>query len=256
MNQTLAQKYWPDQDPIGKTILLSPPEELLTAAGVKLPQGYHTPKFTVVGVAGDVHYGGLENNPAPLVYAPALQSDYSSAPKFAVRTDRDPQLLTVSIREVLKEVDNNVPMANVRTMDEIVSISVAQPRLEAILLGAFGALALLLASVGIYGVLAYSVSQRTSEIGIRMALGASRASVLRMVLGQGLRLTLVGLAIGFVLALALTRVMSGMLFGISPTDPATFAAILLLLAIIALLACYLPARRATRVDPMVALRYE
>jgi putative ABC transport system permease protein len=153
-------------------------------------------------------------------------------------------------------VDNNVAMANVRTMDEIVSTSVAQPRLEAILLGAFGGLALLLASVGIYGVLAYSVSQRTSEIGIRMALGASRASVLTMVLGQGLRMTAIGLAIGLALALGVTRVMSGILFGISPTDPATFTAILLLLGTIALLACYLPARRATRVDPMVALRYE
>jgi putative ABC transport system permease protein len=255
VNQTLAQKYWPNQDPIGKTVLLTPPEDLLRATGL-LPPAYHPPQFSVVGVAGDVHYGGMDNNPAPLVYAPVLQNDYSTAPKFTVRTDRDPRLLTASIREVLKQVDGNLPMANVRTMDEIISTSVAQPRLEAILLGAFGGLALLLASVGIYGVLAYSVSQRTSEIGIRMALGASRASVLRMVLGQGLRMTAMGLAIGLVLALALTRVMSGILFGISPTDPATFLAILFLLAAIAVFACYLPARRATRVDPMVALRYE
>lgn len=257
VNQTLARKYFPGQDPIGKTVLISPPEELLRATGLLPPDSpYHPAKFTIVGVVGDVHYGGLENNPAPLVYAPVLQGDYSTAPKFTVRTDRDPQLLTSSIRELMKQVDGNLPMANVRTMDEIISTSVAQPRLEAILLGAFGGLALLLASVGIYGVLAYSVSQRTSEIGIRMALGASRSSVLRMVLGQGLRMTAIGLALGLALALAVTRVMSSILFDTSPTDPVTFAAILLLLGVIALLACYLPARRATRVDPMVALRYE
>ncbi len=256
VNQTLAHKYWPGEDAVGKTILLTPTEELIRGAGVNVPEGYHQPRFTVVGVVGDVHYGGMASNPAPLVYASALQYDYSGAPKFAVRTEGDPRLLTESVRELLKQVDSNIAMANVRTMDEIISTSVAQPRLEAILLGGFGALALLLASVGIYGVLAYSVSQRTSEIGIRMALGASRSSVLRMVLGQGLRMTAVGLAIGLALAMGVTRVMSGLLFGISPTDPATFAAILLLLGLIALLACYLPARRATRVDPMVALRYE
>jgi putative ABC transport system permease protein len=165
-------------------------------------------------------------------------------------------LLISSIRDILGQIDKNVPMARVMTLDEVMSSSVAQPRLETILLGFFGSVALLLAGVGIYGVIAYSVSQRTSEIGIRMALGASRLSVLSMVLGQGLRLTAVGLGIGLALALALTRLMTGILFGISPTDPATFMAILLLLGIIALLACYLPARRATRVDPMVALRYE
>jgi putative ABC transport system permease protein len=178
------------------------------------------------------------------------------SPSFAVRTDGDPLLMASSIRGVLKQIDKNIPLARVMTMEETVSNSIAQPRLETILLGLFGALALILASVGIYGVLAYSVNQRTSEIGIRMALGASRSSVLGMVLSQGLRLAGIGMALGFVLAIALTRLMASILFAVSPTDPATFAVVFLVLASIAMLACYLPARRATKVDPLVALRYE
>jgi len=254
VNQTLAKKYWPQQDPIGKTVLLSPPESILPP-GVA-PPGYHAQKFTVVGVVADAHYGNMNEAPLPLVYASVLQHDSNMSPSFAVRTDGDPLLAASSIRSVLKQIDKDIPMARVMTMEDTVSNSVAQPRLETILLGLFGALALILASVGIYGVLAYSVSQRTSEIGIRMALGASRSSVLGMVLGQGLRLTAIGMAIGFVLAVALTRLMASILFSVSPTDPATFAAVFLVLAVIAMLACYLPARRATKVDPLVALRYE
>ena len=254
VNQTLAKKYWPQQDPLGKTVLLSPPENLLPPG--LAPPGYHPQKFTIVGVVADAHYGGMNEAPMPLVYASVLQHDSNMSPSFAVRTDGDPVLVASSIRSVLKQIDKDIPMARVMTMEETVSNSVAQPRLETILLGLFGALALILASVGIYGVLAYSVSQRTSEIGIRMALGASRSSVLGMVLSQGLRLAAVGMAIGFVLAIGLTRLMASILFAVSPTDPATFTAVLLVLATIAMLACYLPARRATKVDPMVALRYE
>jgi putative ABC transport system permease protein len=198
----------------------------------------------------------MQENALPTVYASLLQHDFSLSPSITIRAAGDPTLLISSIRDILGQIDKNVPMARVMTMNEIMSSSVAQPRLEAILLGFFGSLALLLAGIGIYGVIAYSVSQRTSEIGIRMALGASRFSVLRMVLSEGLRLASMGLGLGLILALALTRLMSQILFGISPTDPTTFGGILVLLAIIALLACYLPARRATRVDPMVALRYE
>lgn len=254
INEALARRDWPGQDPIGKTVLLSPPESLLPP-GVA-PPGYHPQKFTVVGIVSDVHYGGMEQSAIPVVYASLRQHDFSLSPSVTVRSTSHPELLISFIRDILKQIDVNVPMAQITTMDDIMSSSVAQPRLEAILLGFFGALALLLAGVGIYGVIAYSVSQRTSKIGIRMALGASRPAVLRMVLSQGMRLTGIGLAIGFVLALALTRLMSGVLFGVSPTDPATFIWILLLLATITMLACYLPARRATRVDPMVALRYE
>jgi putative ABC transport system permease protein len=198
----------------------------------------------------------MQQPAGPVVYGSVLQHDYVLSPSITVRAGSDPKQMISSVREVLSQIDKNIPMARVMTMDEIMSSSVAQPRLEAILLGFFGSLALLLAGIGIYGVIAYSVSQRTSEIGVRMALGASRLSVLRMVLGQGLRLTALGLGIGLLLALLLTRLMARILFAISPTDPATFTAIVVLLGTIALLACYLPARRATRVDPMVALRYE
>jgi len=254
VNQTLAKKYWPQQDPIGKTVLLSPPETILPPG--MAPPGYHAQKFTVVDVVGDAHYGAMNDAPLPLVYASVLQHDSNMSPSFAVRTDGDPLLVATSIRSVLKQIDKDIPMARVMTMEDTVSNSIAQPRLETILLGLFGALALILASVGIYGVLAYSVSQRTSEIGIRMALGAPRSSVLGMVLSQGLRVAGIGMAIGFVLAFALTRLMASILFSVSPTDPATFAVVFLVLAMIAMLACYLPARRATKVDPLVALRYE
>ena len=254
INEALARRDWPGQNPIGKTVLLAPPESLIPPN--LLPPGYHPQKFTVVGVVADVHYGSMDQPAVPMVYGSILQHDAYLFAFITVRSDGDPTLLVPSIRDVLKQIDPNIPMAQIRTMEEIVSSSVAQPRLEAILLGAFGALALILASIGVYGVMAYSVSQRTSEIGIRMALGASRSSVLRMVLSQGIRMTAIGLAIGCVAAIGLTRLMSGLLFGVSPTDPLTFAAVLVVLAAIAMLACYLPARRATKVDPMRALRYE
>jgi putative ABC transport system permease protein len=214
------------------------------------------PQFTIVGVVSDARYGGLDKAPKPAVYASVLQHDYSNNPSFTVRVDGDPKTLVPAIRNVLAQLDKSLPMARIFTMEELMSTSVAQPRLEAILLGLFGGLAMVLAAIGIYGVMSYSVTQRTSEIGIRMALGADRFSVLRMVMGQGLRLAAIGLAIGLALALAVTRVMSKVLFGVSPTDPLTFATIVVLLTLVALLACYIPARRATKVDPMVALRYE
>jgi putative ABC transport system permease protein len=173
-----------------------------------------------------------------------------------VRSDGDPKALVSSIRSALAQIDKSLPMANVVTMEEIMSTSMAQPRLEAVLLGLFGGLAMLLAAVGIYGVMSYSVSQRTGEIGIRMALGANHGAILKMICTQGLLLIAVGLAGGLALALAVTRLMSNVLFGVSPTDPLTFFIIVVLLALVALLACYVPARRATRVDPLVALRNE
>jgi putative ABC transport system permease protein len=254
VNETLARKYWPGADPIGKLILLNPPEKL-TPPELK-PPGAHIPKFTVVGVVSDVHYGGLDQKPEPLVYGSVLQEDFPDNPAFIVRTDGDPTALIRSIRSAIAGFDKDLPLANVLTMDEIMSRSVAQPRLEAILLGLFGGLAMLLAAVGIFGVMSYTVSQRTNEIGVRMALGADRGNVLTTVCRQGLRLAGIGLILGLALALAVTRVMTSVLFGVSPIDPLTFASMVVLLALVALFACYIPARRATKVDPMVALRYE
>ena len=255
VNETLARKYWPDSDAIGKKILLEPPRNLIPPALIPPGAPPETP-YTVVGVVGDAHYGTLDQKPEPLVYASILQGDASTTPFFVVRTNGDPTALVASIRNVLAGIDKNLPMAAVLTMDQIMSTSIAQPRLEAVLLGTFGGLAMLLAAIGIYGVMSYSVSQRTSEIGVRMALGADRGDVLALVCKQGLRLAAIGLAAGLVLALFATRLMSKILFGVSPTDPMTFAAIIVLLALVALFACYVPARRATKVDPMVALRYE
>ena len=175
---------------------------------------------------------------------------------LAVRTRANPGNLAAAIRDQVKELDPNQPVTAVRTMSEVISRSVWQPRLYAILFGVFAAVALLLASVGIYGVMSYAVAQRTHEIGIRMALGAQRGDVLRLVIGQGMWLVLVGVGIGVLASLAFTRLMGSLLFGVGATDPVTFAGVTVLLAAAALIACYIPARRATKVDPMVALRYE
>jgi putative ABC transport system permease protein len=258
VNETLARRFWPGQDPVGKKVLLTPPENLIPPAQV--PPGFHPQTFSIVGVVADVHYGSLDKAAQPTVYASIQQHDYSLSPFFTVRTDGDPRALVGSIRSLLGQFDRSLPMSAVTTMDEVVSQSAAQPRLEAILLGSFGLLALVLAAVGIYGVMSYMVTQRSSEIGIRMALGASRTAVLKMVIAEGLRLAaiglLLGLASGWTLAFAAKRVTAELLFGVSSTDPATFAIIVTLLALVALLACFIPAQRATRVDPMVALRYE
>jgi ABC-type antimicrobial peptide transport system permease subunit len=173
-----------------------------------------------------------------------------------VRTEGNPTGLTQALRQQVQAVDPDLPLFGERTMDDLVSASVAQRRFAMQVVGLFGVLALLLAGIGIYGVMAYSVTQRTREIGIRMALGASTGSILRWVLRQGMQLTLIGVGVGLLGALALTRLLRGLLFGIAPTDLVTYAGLTLLLAAVAQLACYIPARRATKVDPLVALRYE
>jgi putative ABC transport system permease protein len=258
VNETLARHFWPNEDPIGKTVLLTPPQSLIPPD--EIPAGFHVPTFTVVGVVADAHYGSLDQAPQPLVYAPVLQNDYSPSPFMTVHSEGDPMALVNSIRSELAQFDGSLPMSNIALMDEVMSQSVAQPKLEAILLAMFGALAMLLAAVGIYGVMSYTVAQRTSEFGIRMALGASRSTVLKMVIARGVRLTWIGLAAGLATGLALAftvkRVLAKVLFGVSTTDPATFVMVAGLLMLVALLACYIPARRATKVDPMIALRYE
>ena len=240
INQSLARKYWPGQDPIGARIS----SDGKTWARIE-------------GVVGDVRQAGLAAEPLPEVYLSYLQDPFAwPYLTMLVHTSADPLKLVASIQSAVWSVEKDLPISSVRTMEQIRSHSIAQPRLTALLLGVFAALALILASVGIYGVMAYSVTQRTHEMGLRMALGARASNVLTLVVGQGMLLAAIGVGVGLASAFAMTRVLEKFLWGVRPTDPVTFTAVSLLLAAVALLASYLPARRATRVDPMVALRYE
>ncbi len=257
VNKALARRFWPNQDPIGKVIWMNPPEGLIQQLepGV-MPPGYHFPRQTVIGVVDDVRYGALAKDALPVMYAPMAQGDWLASMFVTVRTQGDPNVVAPSIRKELAQIDKDQPMANIATMEEILADSVTEPRLESLLLGPFGGLGLVLAAVGIYGVTSYSVTLRTHEIGIRMALGAKHDDVLKMVIEQGMKLAVVGVAVGVVASLALTRLIASLLYGIKPTDPLTFALVSIGLAAVALLASYIPARRATKVDPMVALRHE
>ena len=242
IDERLAREYWPNESPLGKRIRFGPPED-------------NEPWHTIVGVVGEVKHESLNLTRRKSVYLPHAQISIGGM-ALAVRTRAYPESLAAAIRDQVKELDPNQPVTAVRTMSEVISRSVWQPRLYAILFGVFAAVALLLASVGIYGVMSYTVAQRTHEIGIRMALGAGRGDVLRLVITQGMWLVLVGVGIGVLASLALTRLMQSLLFGVGATDPVTFAGVTVLLAAAALIACYVPARRATKVDPMIALRYE
>ena len=243
VSQTAARSWWPNQDPIGRR--------------VKLP-GFDPgpqPWRTVAGVVEDVKQAGLNAPHTMQVYLPHAQ--YSSQyMTLVVRTDSDPLSLTGEIRRKVAQLDPDQPVSNVASMDQVMDDSVASQRFSAALLSSLAGLGLLLAIVGVYGVLSYSVSQRTREIGIRMALGARRRDVLALVVGNGLKLLLIGMVTGTAAALLVTRLMSNLLFGISASDPLTFVSITAFLSAIALLASYIPARRAAKVDPMVALRYE
>lgn len=239
INEAFARRFFAGEDPIGKQFSLGRSEGA---------------KIQVIGVVQDGKYAGLNEDPKPFVSRPLWQSDVGST-SVIVRTEDDPQRLIAAVRREVQEMDSHIPMSG-DTLVEKLSLPKLPARIAASILGGFGLLALALAAIGIYGVISYAVSTRTREIGIRMALGAQKADVLRLVLGQGMTLTLIGVAIGLSAALVLTRLMKSLLFGVSATDPATFAAASLLLAVVALLACYLPARRAARVDPMDALRHE
>jgi len=251
VDDKFAHRFWPHGDAIGQQVALD------TVPNVKPP----APRWrTIVGVVGHVKHYGLNVDGREQIYSPHAQPFYGTyTPRdmtLAVSTSLDPSSATSAIREQLFALDKNLPLYNIATMEELIATSVAQPRLNLSLLAAFAALALALAAVGVYGVMAYAVSQRTQEIGIRLALGALPRDVLKQVLADGGRLILCGLAFGLFAAVALTRLMASLLFGVPAHDPLTLGAAAALLALIALAACYIPARRATRVDPIVALRYE
>ncbi|HET7564250.1 MAG TPA: FtsX-like permease family protein, partial [Gemmatimonadaceae bacterium] len=246
VNQKAAQLYWPGQNPVGHELTI----------GTTLGLGRGRVGGTVVGVVADTKDFGMRIAPKPEMYL-----SYSQAPvdfmSVAVRTTlSDDDALLNAIRGRLQAIDPQIPIYQVRTMDQLLGDAVAQPRFYMLLLGAFALVALLLAAVGIYGVMAYVVGQRAHEIGIRMALGARKGQVLRQVVSRGMRPALVGLVLGVLGSLALTRVLSRLLFGVSATDPLTFAGVALLLLGVAFLATWLPARRAARVDPAIALRGE
>jgi putative ABC transport system permease protein len=241
INETLARKVFPGEDPIGKRINLGNPET--------------SPWRTIIGIVRDVHQKALDEAPYPQMYAPYAQFP-SRGMTLIARTSSDPSALAPAIRNELSAMDKDQPLYNVRTMEQVMSESIARQRFSMLLIAIFAGVGLVLASVGIYGVMSYVVAQRTHEIGVRMALGASAQDVLKMVVRQGMILALIGTGLGLGAAFLLSRLITSLLFNVSATDPLTYALISSLLIGVALLACYIPARRATRVDPMTALRYE
>jgi putative ABC transport system permease protein len=240
INETMARRYFPNENPIGKRITLGSPSP---------------PWLTIVGVVKDIRQRGLESEPGPDWYFP-----YSQRPSrhacLLLRTSGDRMSLASAVRNQISAIDKEQPVLAIKTLNEVIASTTAPRRFNTLLLAVFAAVALALAATGIYSVISYSVTQRTQEVGVRMALGARPGDVIRLILKQGLALTAAGVAAGILGAMAAARVMSGLLYGVPATDPATFAAISLLLAIVATLACYLPARRAAKVEPLAALRHE
>jgi putative ABC transport system permease protein len=242
VNETMARLYWPGQDPVGKQL--------------DKDCRNHTPSL-IVGWVADSKMGSMGSKADPEMYIPYAQAPFASfLVTFVIRTSSNPSDVAAAVRRAVWDVDHDQPVTQVRTMEKVISESLWWERVSGLTLGIFAAISLLLAAVGIYGVFSYSVTQRTHEIGIRTALGATRGDILRMVVREGVLLTLAGVGAGILAALALTRLLASLLYGVRPRDPLTFIALSLLLAAVALVACYIPARRATKVDPMVALRYE
>jgi predicted permease len=239
VNETFARLYFPGEDPIGKRFSIGSAE---------------SPRMEIIGVAQDGKYAGLNEDPKPFAYRALWQSSLRST-SLIVRSSNDPQKMIAAVGRELREMDASLPVST-KTMVEHMSLPLLPARIAAGVLGSFGLLALLLAAIGIYGVMSYSVSSRTREIGVRMALGAQRSDVLKMVIGQGMKLTLIGVMIGLAAAVVLTRLMKSLLYGVSATDPLTYAAVVALLIHVALAACYIPARRSSRVDPIAALRHQ
>jgi putative ABC transport system permease protein len=246
INASMVKAYFPDIDPLGQHMQLG-------ATPIK-----EIPYMEIVGVVGDVR-PGLGTDPQAEMYLPYRQAD-ELLPAFqlsvVMRTAGDPLLQTSALRAALSQIDPNEPLVKVRTMEENMASTVSQPRFRAWLIGIFAMLALLLSAVGVYGVMSYTVTQRTNEIGVRVTLGAQPNDVFRIIVGEGFRLALFGIGVGLAAALALTRLLRSFLFGISAYDPLTFVGVSFLLTLVALAACFFPARRATHVNPLVALRYE
>ena len=247
VNEAFVRHYFPNEDPLGRRMKPSPPGRIW--------KNERLTSFEIVGVVRDIKFAGLAAASEPAYYLPASQAPLQDM-TVLVRTTNDPKSIVTAVRQAVWSIDPNQPIADVKTLEEIVSESIAQPRLNMVLMMLFGALALLLSAVGIYGLLSYAVTQRTQEMGIRMALGANVTDVLKLVLKQGMLLALIGEVIGLAGAFALTRLMRGLLFGVTPTDTSIFAGVVAVLTLTALLACWVPARRATKVDPLIALRYE
>jgi ABC-type antimicrobial peptide transport system permease subunit len=254
INQAMARQFWPKGDPLADKIWIG--------KGVMRELAAETPR-QIVGIVGDVRDGALNRDPQPTMYVPngqvpdALNALNVKITPMAwiVRATRDPYSISSAVQDQLRQV-TGLPVSDIRTMDEVVSRSTSRQRFNMLLMSVFGGAALLLAAIGIYGLMAYSVQQRTQEIGIRLALGAETADVRRMVIFQGMRLAVAGVAIGIGAAFGLTRLIANFLFGVKSWDPAVFTVIPLVLAAIAFIAVWLPAMRATRIDPVTALRYE
>jgi putative ABC transport system permease protein len=239
VNETTAKRYWPDQNPIGRHLANS--RDMI--------------QREVIGVVADVKFNTLNATSSEEMYLPSAQSPWP-AMTLLVRSSGDFRSLVPAVRAKIAEVYPTLPVSGILSMEDVVSTSVAQPRLIMQFVGVFAGFALLLSAIGIYGVMAYSVTQRKQELGIRVALGAAPRDILRLVVGQGMTLTLIGVAVGVLTSLLLTRLISTLLFGVRAIDPIAFAGSALVLAVAALIACYLPARRATQVDPIVVLRFD
>jgi putative ABC transport system permease protein len=239
INETLAKRFFSEEDPIGKRLLVMDDDP-----------------HEIIGVVGDARQWGLDQPPDPEIYVSYAQIAFGANATLVVRTNVEPASLGDAVRRAIRETSADAPVSNVQTMMQVMAVSTAQRRFNTILMTTFAVVALLMATIGLYGVISYSVAQRTQEIGIRMALGAQAGNVLRMVLWSGFKLALVGVAFGLLASFAITRVLVSLLYGVSATDPLILLGGSIFLAAIALLACYIPARRATRIDPMTALRYE
>jgi putative ABC transport system permease protein len=247
VNESFVRKYFPNETALGQRLQLSAP--------ARIWNNERLTSFEIVGIVRDVKSAGLNSDAEPTYYVPASQAPLQNM-TVLVRTLSDPNALVPALRSAVLAIDPNQPITNIKTMDHIVADSIAQPRLSMLLMGLFGLLSLTLAAVGIYGLLSYAVTQRTQEMGIRMALGARMIDVLKLILTQGMMLVVIGEVLGLLGAFAFTRFLKALLFGVTPTDATTFFAVVAVLTAVALLACYVPARRATKVDPLEALRYE